>query len=80
MADSKTGSTLDEEELRVMALLVIGLTDEAAAARLGWTHRTFRRRLKSAMEKLGARSRMQAGFLLGRSGGLADLDEVIASV
>lgn len=47
-----------------MRLLIEGLTDEAAMARLGWSERTFRRHLRSAQDKLGARSRIQTGYLV----------------
>lgn len=56
------------DELLVMKLLATGLTDEVAASRLGWTRRTFRRRLKGAMDKLGAVSRLQAGYMYASSG------------
>ncbi len=46
----------------MLRLLVLGLTDEAAASRLGCTERTVRRRLGNSMAKLGVRSRLQAGF------------------
>lgn len=60
-----------EDEARLLALLSSGVTDEVAAARLGWNARTLRRRLKRVMEKLGAGSRFQAGFLVCRYGWLA---------
>ncbi|MDQ3981860.1 MAG: hypothetical protein M3271_04170 [Actinomycetota bacterium] len=44
------------------------MTDEMAARRLGLSRRTFRRRLKALMDKLGARSRFQAGFMLAETG------------
>ncbi len=55
------------DELLVLSLLIKGFTDEVASARIGWTRRTFRRRLKSAMDKLGAVSRLQAGYLYALS-------------
>lgn len=57
-----------EEERAVASLLVTGMTDEMAARRLGLSRRTFRRRLKALMDKLGARSRFQAGFMLAETG------------
>lgn len=59
-----------EDEVTLLALLSSGVTDEVAAARLGWNERTLRRRLKGVMEKLGASSRFQAGFLVCRYGWL----------
>ena len=57
-----------DEERAVATLLVTGMTDEMAARRLGLSRRTFRRRLKALMDKLGARSRFQAGFMLAETG------------
>ena len=57
-----------DEERAVASLLVTGMTDEMAARRLGLSRRTFRRRLKALMDKLGARSRFQAGFMLAETG------------
>jgi DNA-binding NarL/FixJ family response regulator len=60
--------TPTDEERAVASLLVTGMTDEMAARRLGLSRRTFRRRLKALMDKLGARSRFQAGFMLAETG------------
>lgn len=49
-----------------------GYTDEVVAQKLGLTARTLRRRLRSAMDKLGAAPRFEAGFRLARSGWLDD--------
>ena len=57
-----------DEERAVASLLVTGMTDEMAARRLGLSRRTFRRRLKALMDKLGARSRFQAGYMLAETG------------
>ncbi|MFN2588379.1 MAG: helix-turn-helix transcriptional regulator [Actinomycetota bacterium] len=57
-----------DEERAVASLLVTGMTDEMAARRLGLSRRTFRRRLKALMDKLGARSRFQAGYMLAGTG------------
>jgi DNA-binding CsgD family transcriptional regulator len=59
---------LTQVELQVVALLAAGQTDDAAAARLGCTARTVRRRVADAMAKLGARSRLQLGIELCRRG------------
>lgn len=61
-----------DEERAVASLLVTGMTDEMAARRLGLSRRTFRRRLKALMDKLGARSRFQAGFMLAETGWTRD--------
>jgi DNA-binding NarL/FixJ family response regulator len=51
--------TAREKELLV--LLFSGGTDESAAARLGVSVRTVRRMVADLMNRLGARSRFQAG-------------------
>lgn len=68
---TETMSPTDEERA-VASLLVTGMTDEMAARRLGLSRRTFRRRLKALMDKLGARSRFQAGFMLAGTGWVTD--------
>lgn len=50
-----------EMELKVIRVLSMGLTDEAAARRLCVSERTFRRHVSALMERLGAVSRFQAG-------------------
>lgn len=56
------------DELRVLAALADGATDAAAMARLGMSRRSFQRHLARVMDKLGARSRFQAGVLAERAG------------
>ncbi|MBO1413746.1 LuxR C-terminal-related transcriptional regulator [Streptomyces sp. FH025] len=53
---------LTPREGEFLRLLVLGLTDQAVAARLGVSHRTARRIAAALMEKLCARSRFEAGF------------------
>lgn len=67
-ARERPGEPPTEEELVLLSLLATGLKDDAAAARLGWNPRTLRRRLRSAMTKLGAASRFQAGYLAAAAG------------
>ncbi|MEY9861715.1 DNA-binding CsgD family transcriptional regulator/sugar-specific transcriptional regulator TrmB [Catenulispora sp. GAS73] len=57
----------DRELLKLMAA---GVTDEAAANRLGVSLRTVRRRIADLMERLGATSRFDAGLKAGRRGWL----------
>lgn len=64
-----------DDEARVLRLLGTGITDDVAAERLGWTPRTLRRRLRAAMDKLGASSRFQAGMLAERAGWLEGDDD-----
>ena len=57
-----------EEELAIVRMLAEGFTDEVVAQRVGMSERTYRRRLKGAMTKLGAGSRFQAGAVAVRKG------------
>lgn len=45
----------------LLPLLVAGLTDQEIAAKLDWSHRTVRRRVRDLMTRLGAQTRFQAG-------------------
>ena len=65
---------MTRDERALLAILATGTTDEAAASRLGLSSRTVRRRLRTAMDKLGATSRFQAGYMAGL-GGAIDLGE-----
>lgn len=62
---------LTRDERALLAILATGATDEAAASRLGLSSRTVRRRLRTAMDKLGATSRFQAGYMAGLGGAIA---------
>lgn len=57
----RDGGDLTAQELEVLRILSRGMTDEAVAKRLGISPRTARRIAANLMEKLGARSRFQAG-------------------
>ena len=57
-------------ERDLLALLVAGTTDESAAYRLGISVRTVRRMVSDLMERLGARSRFQAGARAAERGWL----------
>ncbi|MEU6642755.1 helix-turn-helix transcriptional regulator [Saccharomonospora sp. NPDC046836] len=52
---------LDGRDRDLLSLLSTGCTDESAAAALGVSVRTVRRMVSSLMDRLGARSRFQAG-------------------
>ena len=69
-SEERTTAQPTEDELALLRLLSRGLTDEVVAQKLGLTGRTLRRRLRSAMDKLDASSRFEAGFKLARSGWL----------
>ena len=58
------------QELAALRLLAEGHTDEGIAKRLGVSHRTARRIATVLMERLGARSRFEAGVRAVRSGWL----------
>jgi DNA-binding CsgD family transcriptional regulator len=51
----------DDRERELLALLLAGCTDQSAAYKLGISVRTVRRMVADLMERLGARSRFQAG-------------------
>jgi hypothetical protein len=55
----------DELKQSIIAMLAQGLDDKAMARRLGVSERTCQRHVAQIMETLGARSRFQAGYLLG---------------
>ena len=61
-----------QDEIALLRLMSRGFTDEVVAQKLGLTGRTLRRRLRSAMDKLEASSRFEAGFKLALSGWLDD--------
>ncbi|MEU0341276.1 helix-turn-helix transcriptional regulator [Streptomyces bobili] len=61
-------SRLTDTEATALKLLADGLTDEAIAKRLGVSHRTARRVATGLMERLGARSRFEAGVRAARQG------------
>ncbi|MFF0151907.1 LuxR C-terminal-related transcriptional regulator [Micromonospora sp. NPDC005203] len=61
---------LNTQERALLELLGQGLTDEAAAARLGVSARTARRMMADLMERLQARSRFEAGLKAAQRGWL----------
>ncbi|MEU7045572.1 helix-turn-helix transcriptional regulator [Streptomyces varsoviensis] len=61
---------LSEQERELLLLIAQGHTDESAAAQLFVSPRTSRRMMASIMERLGARSRFQAGVKAARHGWL----------
>ncbi|GIF37445.1 regulatory LuxR family protein [Actinoplanes xinjiangensis] len=61
---------LTTQERALLKLLAQGLTDEAAATRLGVSHRTARRVMADLMERLNARSRFEAGLKAAQRGWL----------
>nr|WP_238427092.1 helix-turn-helix domain-containing protein [Streptomyces adustus] len=55
-------------DARVLALVLAGLTDQAAAGQLGVSRRTVQRRIGELMLKAGAESRIQLGWIAARRG------------
>ncbi|MEU6479940.1 LuxR C-terminal-related transcriptional regulator [Streptomyces sp. NPDC047017] len=62
------GEGLSGNEKLLLKLLAGGLTDDAAAKRLGVSLRTVRRQMSSLMERLNARSRFEAGLKAAQLG------------
>ncbi|WNF29156.1 helix-turn-helix transcriptional regulator [Streptomyces sp. C11-1] len=63
-------SELDRQEAAALRLLAEGHTDEGIAKRLGVSHRTARRIATGLMDRLGARSRFEAGVRATQRGWL----------
>jgi DNA-binding CsgD family transcriptional regulator/sugar-specific transcriptional regulator TrmB len=63
-------SGLSARDKALLRLLAAGLTDEAAAKRLGVSLRTVRRQMRAVMAKLQATSRFQAGHNAAQRGWL----------
>lgn len=74
ISEERSSARPTDDELALLRMLARGLTDEVVAQKLGLTGRTLRRRLRSAMDKLEAGSRFEAGFKLARSGWLQDAE------
>lgn len=69
----RIGVSLDDETTSaVLEMLVKGCKDETAAKNLGMSVRTYRRRIAEIMNRLGARSRFQAGAKAVRLGLVRD--------
>ncbi|GLW11287.1 transcriptional regulator [Microtetraspora sp. NBRC 13810] len=61
-------SSADLPDQELFTLLAAGLKDEAVARQLGVSLRTVHRRVSELMDRLGARTRFQAGLLAARHG------------
>ncbi|TDD50794.1 helix-turn-helix transcriptional regulator [Saccharopolyspora elongata] len=72
LPESGDVSVLTSRERDLLTLLCSGSTDESAAARLGISVRTVRRMVADIMNRLGARSRFQAGVKAADRGWLMD--------
>ena len=65
-----SSTDLSSTERALLRLAAEGCTDAAAASRLHVSHRTARRMMAALMERLGARSRFEAGVKAVRLGWL----------
>ncbi|MFK4088265.1 LuxR C-terminal-related transcriptional regulator [Kribbella sp. NPDC020789] len=70
--DVVMAAELSWREQEVLRLMAVGCTDEHAAAQLGVSVRTVRRIVAQLMNRLGARSRFQAGVKAADRGWLLD--------
>ncbi|GHH44158.1 helix-turn-helix transcriptional regulator [Lentzea cavernae] len=70
--DLPVSAELGVRERELLSLLSSGSTDEKAAARLGVSVRTVRRMVSDIMNRLGARSRFQAGVKAADRGWLME--------
>ncbi|MEY9964228.1 DNA-binding CsgD family transcriptional regulator/sugar-specific transcriptional regulator TrmB [Streptacidiphilus sp. MAP12-16] len=59
---------IDELDARVLALVLAGLTDQAAARQLGLSRRTVQRRIGQLMARAGVTTRVQLGWHAARKG------------
>lgn len=71
-ASVASAGEVTDRERELLTLLFAGCTDEAAAARLNLSVRTVRRTVSQLMDRLGARSRFQAGAKAAGRGWLLD--------
>lgn len=63
-----TGSELDDADVRLLTLLLSGMTDEGIARQLGLGRRTVLRRARALMDRAGAATRMQLGWYAAQRG------------
>lgn len=63
-------SDLDQEDARILALMLAGLTDQSVASKLGLSLRTVQRRVKVLMGVAGVSTRIQLGWHAARKGWL----------
>jgi DNA-binding NarL/FixJ family response regulator len=62
------GDAIDETDSAILRMLAEGLTDRAIGVRLGLSERTCRDHVRKLYEKIGARSRFQAGVIAAEKG------------
>jgi DNA-binding NarL/FixJ family response regulator len=59
---------VDAADMRILGLLLAGLTDQSVAGQLDVSVRTVQRRVKHLMETAGVQTRMQLGWHAARNG------------
>ena len=59
---------LDDRDLQILSLLAAGASDATIARQVGISRRTVERRLRALMDRLGTRTRFQAGIAAARRG------------
>lgn len=67
-----TGNPFSHRDQLILSLLAAGSSDATAARQAGVSARTVERRMRSLMDRLGARTRFQAGANAARRGWLSD--------
>lgn len=65
---SSAPTGLDPVNERLLGFAAAGYTDESIARMTGLSKRTVERRMRQMMDRMGARTRFQAGLQAGRSG------------
>jgi len=66
MADAPDRFGLGADGQALLGLMTLGMNDKAIAAELSISLRTLERRVQMLMKTLGARTRFQLGYLIGR--------------
>lgn len=66
------GEHLSPEDQELIALMAAGVKDQVIALQLGTTARSLRRRTGPLLDRLGARTRFQAGVQAARRGWISD--------
>jgi DNA-binding CsgD family transcriptional regulator len=59
---------LDETDIKLLTLLLAGLTDQAVASQLGTSLRSVQRRIAALMDRAGVTTRIQLGWYASRNG------------
>lgn len=63
-------SLVTDLDVKILSLLLTGMTDEAVAKQLDLSARTIQRRIRQLMDLAGARTRLQLGWHASRAGWL----------